>query len=185
MLVMCISGIYAFSNISILSIENEINTGAVNIELQEYTIIDENEALFNDSESESVVPGQVISLIPRITNSGDSCYVRVSVKYEDENNIERTLAPNNIENSSEEWVRQGDYWYYKNILKSGDKVDAFTKLTIPTDISNKLQGKYLQMSITAEAVQSDNFSPDFNSESPWKNINVEKATFRPRLISRY
>ena len=87
------------------------------------------------------MPGQVISLIPRITNSGDSCYVRVSVKYEDGNNIERTLAPNNIENSSEEWVRQGDYWYYKNVLPVGEDTAPMSIdwqiIQLPVDLSGK------------------------------------------------
>lgn len=173
---MCISGIYAFSNTSILLIKNDINTGAVNIELQEYTIIEGKEALYEDSGEQSVVPGQVISLIPRITNSGDSCYVRAKVKYEDEKNITKILAESNIDNSSNNWVKKGDYWYYKDILKPGEHVDLFNKLTIPKDMSNDQQGKILQLNIIAEAIQSENFNPDFNSESPWKDIKVEKAT---------
>lgn len=174
---MCISGIYAFTNTSILSIKNDINTGAVNIELKEYTIVDGKEALYKDSDEKSVMPGQVISLIPRIINSGDSCYVRAKVSYE--NKITKTLAETNIENSNENWVKHGDYWYYKNALKPGEQVELFKELTIPTDISNDQQGKYLELNIVAEALQAENFIPDFNSDSPWNNINVEKASGEP------
>ena len=53
-LVMFISGIYAFTNLSILSIKNEINTGAVKIELQEYTVSNGTETLYDKSDSEKL-----------------------------------------------------------------------------------------------------------------------------------
>ena len=48
---MCISGIYAFTNTSILKIQNKVNTGAINIVLKEYTIENGVETLYSDSEN--------------------------------------------------------------------------------------------------------------------------------------
>ncbi len=173
---MCISGIYAFTNADILSIKNDINTGAVSIELQEYTISDGKEVLYNDGDEQSVVPGQVISLIPRITNSGDSSYIRAKLSYTSDNNNAKNVAESYIDNSDKNWEKHGEYWYYKKMLEPGEKIDIFKNLTIPNDISNEYQGKILQLNIVVEAIQSENFNPNFNSDSPWNGINAEKAT---------
>lgn len=173
-LIMFISGIYAFTNLSILSIKNEINTGAVKIELKEYTMNNGTETLFEGNDSESVMPGQVISLIPRISNIGDSCYIRAKITYSREGtelvNVDR------IDGMSGDWVNKEGYWYYKPILKSGEKIDIFKTFTIPTDMPDDYQGKDVQLNVTAEAIQADNFKPDFNSASPWNKVKTQKAS---------
>ena len=172
-LVMFISGIYAFTNLSILSIKNEINTGAVKIELQEYTLNGDSEVLFEEGNTQNVMPGQVISLIPRISNIGDECYIRAKVTYSKEDN--KLVTVDNIDSASGDWIKKGGYWYYKSTLKNGDKIDLFKNFTIPTDMTNDYQGKEIQLNITAEAIQSENFKPDFDSDSPWKNVETQKA----------
>lgn len=173
-LVMFISGIYAFTNLSILSIKNEINTGAVKIELQEYTVSNGTEALYDGSDSEKVMPGQVISLIPRVSNIGDPCYIRAKVSYSKEDS--ELVNVDKIDNVSDDWIKKGEYWYYKPILQSGKKIDIFKTFTIPTDMPNDYQGKEIQVNITAEAIQADSFKPDFDSESPWNKVKVQKAS---------
>ena len=61
-LLMLISGIYAFTNISVLNVTNEVNTGAVKISLNEYTVENGNESLYNQSE-DIVFPGIVITFL--------------------------------------------------------------------------------------------------------------------------
>lgn len=173
-LVMFISGIYAFTNLSILSIKNEINTGAVKIELQEYTVSNGTETLYDESDSEKVMPGQVISLIPRVSNIGDPCYIRAKVSYSKEDS--ELVNVDRIDNVSDDWIKKGEYWYYKPILQSGKKIDIFKTFTIPTDMPNDYQGKEIQVIITAEAIQADSFKPDFDSESPWNKVKVQKAS---------
>lgn len=173
---MCISGIYAFTNSTILSIENELNTGAVNIELNEYTISNGTETIYDETTAKSVLPGQVISLIPRISNLGDSSYIRAKISYTSDENITQEVADNNIDNIAEQWVKRGSYWYYKQPVSSGASVDLFKTIQIPSDISNDYQGEFLQLNITAEAVQSENFNPNFDSDSPWSGIEVQEAT---------
>ena len=173
-LVMFISGIYAFTNLSILSIKNEINTGAVKIELQEYTVSNGTETLYDESDSEKVMPGQVISLIPRVSNIGDPCYIRAKVSYSKEDS--ELVNVDRIDNVSDDWIKKGEYWYYKPILPSGKKIDIFKTFTIPTDMPNDYQGKEIQVNITAEAIQADSFKPDFDSESPWNKVKVQKAS---------
>ena len=171
---MCISGIYAFTNSSILRTRNQINTGAIRIELNEYSIVDGQEILYTDSES-AVLPGQIISLIPRISNIGDSSYVRAKISYTGEDNSAIRVSDNNIEGMTENWVKKGDYWYYRNVVNSGDSVDFFKNVKIPTDLPNEYQGKTIQFNVVAEAIQADNFTPNFDSSAPWNGINAESA----------
>ncbi len=171
---MCISGIYAFTNTSVLKVKDQLNTGGISIELKEFTMEDGEELMYTDTET-TVLPGQIISLIPRITNLGDSCYLRAKLTYTSQDNSLIQISDNNVDGIGEAWIKKGEYWYYKNIVNSGEKVDIFNKLRIPTDVPNEFQGKTIQLNIVAEAVQAQNFSPNFDSNSPWKGINVEEA----------
>lgn len=171
---MCISGIYAFSNTSILSLKNEVNTGAINIELKEYTIKQGQEFLYTDNET-AVLPGQIISLIPRISNIGDASYVRAKLAFTSEDEGLVQLSDDDVKGMSENWVKIGEYWYYKNIINSGENIDLFKEVIIPIDIPNEFQGKSIELNITAEAIQANNFSPDFNSSSPWNGINATES----------
>ncbi len=171
---MCISGIYAFTNTQILNVKNEINTGAIKIELKEFTIKNGQELAYTDSETQ-VLPGQIISLIPRVSNIGDSSYVRAKLLYTSEDDSMIQISDDNVEGMEESWVKKGDYWYYKNIVNPGESIDIFKSLRIPTDVPNEFQGKSINMNIIAEAVQANNFNPDFNSSSPWNDLEVASS----------
>lgn len=172
---MCISGIYAFTNMSIVSVENELNTGAINIELKEYTMAENGKEVLYNPNIKDVLPGEKVSFIPRISNLGGDCYVRAKVTYTDINNNNTKEADNNIEIEKKNWIKCGDYWYYKLVVKSGENVDLFKTFKIPEDISNEYQGKDIQINITTEAVQAKNFKPDFESASPWQDVSIKKA----------
>ena len=120
------------------------------------------------------MPGQVISLIPRVSNIGDPCYIRAKVSYSKEDS--ELVNVDRIDNVSDDWIKKGEYWYYKPILQSGKKIDIFKTFTIPTDMPNDYQGKEIQVNITAEAIQADSFKPDFDSESPWNKVKAQKAS---------
>ena len=174
-LIMLVSGVYAFTNVSILTIKNEMYTGAVKIEIEEYTISNGKEVLFNEESVSGVLPGQEISLIPRISNIGDDCYIRAKVSYSQEDGSNSTNFKK-IRDISSDWLMKDDYFYYKSIVKHEDKIDFFRSLIIPEDIPNEYQGKSILFNISVEAIQSENFKPDFESNSPWKGANVQKAS---------
>lgn len=174
--IMCVSGIYAFTNSTLVNVKNEINTGAVKIELNEYSKgNDGNEVLYGEVIP-NVLPGQVISLIPRISNLGDSSYVRAKIGYSNSDNSTVTLTQDEIDGIDAKWVKRGDYWYYTEPLKSGENVDIFKTVTIPKNLSNDYQGKEFKLDVTAEAVQAENFKPNFDSDSPWNGIEAKKAS---------
>lgn len=75
-LLMGISGTYAYYRSSAETI-NKIAVGDVNIGIQEYEEDGEGEKKYEGPEGGIVLPSQVISKIPRITNYAEPCYVRV------------------------------------------------------------------------------------------------------------
>ena len=81
-IVMCISGIYALAN---QTTNGTFSTSIVDIEIQTFKLDnDNNEVEYND-EDKKVMPGDVISLIPKICNLGEDCYLRFKVNYYNEN----------------------------------------------------------------------------------------------------
>lgn len=175
-LLMCISGIYAFTNTSVVTVKDEINTGAINIELNEYTVENNGTENLYEEQEQSVYPGQVISLIPRISNKGDSSYVRAKINYASEEGSAILLSDENVKGINSKLKRIGEYWYYTEIVEPGQSIDLFDSVQIPTDISNDLQGEVIQLNIIAEAVQAEHFQPDFNSLSPWNGVEAKKGT---------
>lgn len=51
----------------------------------------------------------------------------------------------------------------------------FQNVTIPAAWTSKAQDRVLGLTVTAEAVQAANFTPDFNSESPWGDTEIEQC----------
>ena len=169
-LIMCVSGIYAFTFKTTTTVENDLRTGGVNIKLNEYILNENNEEIeFTDPEK-TVMPGETVYLIPRISNLGASCYLRVKLGYNSNDQL-TTLSDESIGDMGENWKKVGEYWYYQNPVEKDEKIDIFKYVSIP-NFGNDVQGKILQLNIIAEAIQSKNFTPNFNSEEPWGNEEI-------------
>ena len=69
-----ISGTYAYYQDSV-SVQNHISTGDINIGIQEYQEINGKETEYDLAENRIVLPSEVVSKIPRITNYAETCYV--------------------------------------------------------------------------------------------------------------
>ena len=83
LVVMIGAGAYAALG-SVATVDNEISIGAVNISLEHYYQRDnvETKGTYNDEDITSV---GAISSVPRITNLGIGSYIRLAVRYYDEN----------------------------------------------------------------------------------------------------
>ena len=71
--------------------------------------------------------------------------------------------------------KYGDYYYYKSIVNTGEEIEIFNNIKIPNDLSRKYNGKNIIVTVFADAIQSDNFIPDYTLEDPWYNIKIEKS----------
>lgn len=153
------------------SVTNHLETGAVNITLEEYQIKDGEEILYTDAKD--VLPGNRISKIPRVHNSGNDCYIRAKFTFE---NTDEELEEA-IYGMDEAWTREDDgYWYYHEVLKSGEDVDIFEGIEIPENFSQDAQGGEFSMDIDVDAIQSANFTPDYDSKQPWGSVNIIEST---------
>ena len=151
---------------TVASVVNNFNTGIVDIDLQQYEIV-------NGEEVESmgvteVMPGRQVSRIARITNEAYDCYVRAKVAFSKED-----LSEEDLYGISEDWVRKDDgYYYYTKVLKTDESTDLFEGVSIPTDFSQELEEQRLNLDVNVDAIQSRNFNPNFNNGNPWGDVEI-------------
>ena len=94
-LLMGISGTYAYYRSSVETI-NKIAVGDVNIGIWEYEEDGDGEKKYEGPENGIVLPSQVISKIPRITNYAEPCYVRVKPVFDEEETQDYRLGEEDL-----------------------------------------------------------------------------------------
>lgn len=140
------------------TVTNVITVGDVKISLTE----PEFEKLTSSSyRFDNVVPGQKISKDPTITNTGDKdAYIRCKVAVAgDRLNSAQIADLLNGLNIGNDWAKSGDYYYYQKVLTKASKVQLFDAVTIPNTWDSSLGNTSFQISVSAEAIQADNFTP--------------------------
>lgn len=161
------TGVAALAKTSV-SVTNPFQTGIVDIHISEYQTDGITETLWEDNPT--ILPGDTISKIPRIYNDGNDAWIRAKVTFRD---IEE-IGENNLGGISDDWIRAADgYYYYTKIVKSGESVDLFKTVNIPSDFSQDYELSKFYIDINADSVQSKNFKPAFDSSSPWGNLSIQ------------
>lgn len=127
-----------------------------------------------------VVPGSQIEEILTLNNNGLSSYVRVKLELLTENaDLNAVNIYDCYDYDTSKWVKCGDYLYYKEALAEPDgKVVVFNNFTIPGVLDSKVTGASFKTKITAEAIQAENFTPDFSSATPWGKVVPEASAVR-------
>ncbi|QNM08279.1 hypothetical protein [Wansuia hejianensis] len=161
-----IGGLYARSQTSVV---NHLETGIVDISLQEYHLQEGTEVLWQGIPT--VLPGMDISKIPRITNAGSDCYIRAKLTFTGTSQ-EKELEEG-IYGQSDQWLHAEDgYYYYTEVLASEKSVDLFAGIKLPEDFLQEEEGREFELQIGVDAIQSANFQPDYSRESPWGDVEV-------------
>jgi len=173
------STVLAFEN-AITQVDSNTITGHVNISLEEYEQSDRGEILYTGNNI--VLPGDEISLIPRITNYGIDCYVRARINYSAKDGTKINI--DDVTSMGENWIKKDDYYYYTQPLGSGEKVDIFHSVSIPTNITNNDTDQQLFLNIIIEAVQEKNFTVDFTDNEPWEYVTIKECTDKDYDISK-
>lgn len=151
---------------TVASVVNNFNTGIVDIDLQQYEIVNGEEV--ESSGVTEVMPGRQVSRIARITNEAYDCYVRAKVAFSKED-----LSEENLYGVSDDWVRKDDgYYYYTKVLKTDEATDLFEGVSIPTDFSQELEEQRLNLDVSVDAIQSRNFNPNFDNGNPWGDVEI-------------
>lgn len=162
--------------------ENHIGTGSVSISLNEYRLGPDGKEvpIEGNSDRRTVMPGDTVSKISTITVNGHKSWIRAKVMTEGDQRITQ-LSPSWVTLCDESgWVKKGDYWYYTKPVDHGSTIRFTKEVRIPpeADASNA----EFHVVIWADAVQYDNFRPDFKKEDPWFGTLIEESayqTYRP------
>lgn len=114
----------------------------------------------------SLLPGQYVSHVQSVVNNGADCYLRAKLECDMPDVIDNVDMCNG-------WELYADgYYYHKSVAESESQIDIYNGFTVSTDVSNDLQNRDLTLSVNVDAIQSANFSPDWNSKSPWGAVNI-------------
>lgn len=170
-----IGGIYAGRQKAI----NKIDTGVVNIQIEEYTL-DEDGKRVPWENNIKVLPGTVVNKIPCFTATGNDCYVRATIQIEENVETGHPIILDDFKGISEDWIKIGDYFYYKKILKTNETVDFFHNFTVPMEWDDTVNPRNIgdwgfSVTVTVDAVQSDNFTPNFEGASPWGEVVIKES----------
>lgn len=167
-------GVYANSQ----EVVNNVSTGVVNIEIDEYTLNEKGEEV-PWIDGVDVLPGMTISKIPYFTATGNDCFIRATI-VADGVKAETPIAFEHFKGISKDWVQVGEYYYYMYPLKTNESIDFFHSFVIPSDWANDANPSDVgdwnfSIKIIVDAVQAENFAPNFTSNAPWGDIVIEDS----------
>lgn len=118
-----------------------------------------------------------VSYVPRITNRGAACYLRI--RFVAKAGAQELGLTDYLLDIQDGWMRKGEYLYYQEPVSYGDDVDVCQGFQLPTEW-DFYQDKALQIQAEADALQAKNFRPDFTSESPWGDLVVTASRIEGR-----
>lgn len=144
---------------STAEVHNYVRTGDIDISLKQY---DKQGKPFTDGLV--WIPGDRIENRVEIENQAKSCWIRV--KAEKDQVIQ-------IKGISEQWIYREPYWYYTEVLEEHGKATFSESFFFSERVPEKTSGEKDSVEMTAEAIQSAHFIPDFHSESPWGEQTAE------------
>lgn len=152
-----------------------IQSGVVDIHLKQYHI--EKDQLVEGTSNTVLLPGEWYSMVPIVYNDGADSYIRIKIDVQvisDGVMLENAmLSVDHLTGLSRDWIVKDSYMYYKNILHHNEAVQILDGIQIPTFWEEEYAGAKVNVVVTAEAVQSSAFSPDFQEEEPWGGFVAE------------
>jgi len=107
-----ISGVYGYFS-DTLQVVNYISVGDIKISVEEFEKKGTKEVLYNNKGD--VLPGAVVSKIPRITNRALPCWVRARILYTNDRKELEGLDDTKLSGFSSKWIKRGEYYYYTSI----------------------------------------------------------------------
>ena len=167
-----VSGVYGYFS-DTLQVVNHISVGDIKISVDEYEKRGTKEVPYQ--KSGEVLPGAVVSKIPKITNHALPCWVRVRMLYTNDKKELEGLDNTNLSGFSSKWIQRGEYYYYTSVLKKKETIDVFQNVHIPASWQKNHELQKLGLTVQAEAVQAANFTPDFSAMSPWGNQLIQQC----------
>lgn len=151
-------------------VTTDIQSGGVSIRMNRYGDTEKKQEW---EDVKDILPGQEIPMIMEIENLGEDCFIRYRVRTESKSNQEISSA--SFRGLPDDCVQKGEYFYDMEILKHGEKEELFASFLLPENWEQEEEDE-IHIYVTADAVQSRNFTPDFESENPWGDITIQKVS---------
>lgn len=117
-----------------------------------------------------ISPGKDVAYKPVMENKGADSWVRFKLTADSE------LPLDNFYGLSSDWVEKGGYWYLTKPVLSKETVPTVEGFKVPDTLTEQSDTE-IEVGGTYDAIQSDNFKPDFNSENPWGDVNIVESDF--------
>lgn len=159
-LLLCLSMAQPAWAASETQVDNGLQTGDVRIAISDELNLGKK----------TVLPGDEIGYSVSIENQAESAWLRARVM-----ELPDWLDMDHV-TVEKDWEPHGEYYYYKKIVDSESSVKFISGITVPDTLGNEMQGAEFKISVSAEAVQSEHFEPDFGTEDPWFGTVVEVCT---------
>ena len=148
---------------------NVITSGSVDIELVEKTAEGKD---FEDVEG--VMPGQAVSKIVYVTNTGASdAFVRIKLELKVDLEGEGEVNPAHIQLNlnTDDWTEKDGYYYYNGILAPGKSTEPlFTEVTFSGEMGNVYQNSVTSLDVQAYATQVANNGDSALTAQGWPEI---------------
>ena len=154
-----------------LTFTNSLHTGSTDVVIRQYEKVKGGEQLI---EPGVIMPNRKVSYIPRVTNLRAEGYVRVKVDITAKGRGTLPVELGDIYGLNEDWIRRGDFFYYRKIMGPGESSDLFEGFRVPAQLAEDAAHE-LTVSLTAHVIQSEGFEPDFSSSVPWGAVVIEQA----------
>lgn len=173
LITMISGGVFAMNAYNVSSV---FQTGGVKIALDQVMKLGKKEQPF--TAPPAVVPGQKISMIPRVTNMAEPCYIRARVVIQMMDRADQQIELEDCYGGDDNWINRGEYLYYTEVLNVGQQTELYQGIKIP-EAWTKLDEPGFRVNITVEAVQAKNITPEFQSKRPWGRIEAELSQVKP------
>lgn len=140
---------------------NVITSGAVSIRIQQWQETEQGRIPY-PQEALRVMPGMAVSKVAAVENLGANAYIRAKTQIlvTDSRGEPRELEEEVIclSMNRENWVRQGQWWYYTAAVAEGETTQPlFTQVVFDgAGMTNGYQGCTVEVTVQAQAVQAAN-----------------------------
>ena len=119
-----------------------------------------------------LAPNMTVKYQPVISYKGVDAYVRFRLDISTND-----IALYQFKGLDSDWVQRDGYFYYKKPVKHNTRLSTFKSFHVPSEYDEldpeEFMGSKFNITATCDAVQAENFSPDFNSDKPWGNLSIQ------------
>ena len=163
--------IFAAKNIGHVEVENNLQTGDIRISIKE--LEGDHKTPYDMENPKTVLPGQPVDKVVQVHNEAEEAWIRVKADWDSQENGVAMDTSMLVLSKSEKWKRVGDYWYYLDPVPNGEYAEFIEGFRVP-NFGNEVSDLGFGLNITAEAVQTEHFTPNFDDDvDPWNGTMIE------------